>query len=319
MTEDAPVVVLRRKFHGLDPDEYAAALRKRLPERAVRVAATPEAERSLLESATVVTGSHFSQAQLDRATDLRLFACAYAGSGHLPLDALESAGVAVTTASGVHGPNVAEQAIGFLLTFARRLHEGRRRQQRREWRSYPTREFAGSTVAIVGMGAIGEAICTRLDGFGVETIGVRHSPEKGGPADDVVGYDDVDAALAEAAYLVLACPLTDETRGLVDETALEILPPDAVVVNVARGEVVETDALVSALRSNHVRGAALDVTDPEPLPPDHPLWGFENVLVTPHNAGFTPKYHERLADIVAENVDAVASSGADGDLRNRVV
>jgi phosphoglycerate dehydrogenase-like enzyme len=95
------------------------------------------------------------------------------------------------------------------------------------------------------------------------------------------------------------------------------MPPEAVVVNVARGEVVDTDALVSALRRDHVRGAALDVTDPEPLPEDHPLWTFENVLVTPHNAGFTPAYHERLADIVAENAATVAAG--DDDLRNRVL
>ena len=99
-----------------------------------------------------------------------------------------------------------------------------------------------------------------------------------------------------------ACPLTDETRGLVGREEFVTLPPNAVLVNVARGPVVDTDALVTALRGNWVRGASLDVTDPEPLPPDHPLWGLDDVLITPHNAGHTPQYYERLADIVAENV-----------------
>ncbi len=316
VTASVDIVVLGQKFHGLAPESYAAALRERVPDHDVRVARTPARERSLAEQATVLTGADVDPELLDHAESLRLFACAYAGYDHLPMDALADRDVAVTTASGVHGPNVAEQAIGFTLAFARRLQEGWRRKHRREWRSYPTFDLAGSTVTVVGLGAIGEAIATRLDGFDVDTIGVRHSPAKGGPTDKVLGYDDFDEALARSDYLLLTCPLTDTTRGLVDETALGILPPEAVVVNVARGEVVDTDALVAALRGARIRGAALDVTDPEPLPEDHPLWTFENVMITPHNAGFTPEYHERLADIVAENVEKLVAG--DDDLRNLV-
>ncbi|MFD1588937.1 D-2-hydroxyacid dehydrogenase [Halorientalis brevis] len=318
MTDSLEIVVLGEKFHGLPPGEYAAALREQLPDHQVRVAKTPDRARALLETADVATGSDIDPSMLDAAEDLRLFACAYAGYGHLPLDELRDHDVAVTTASGVHGPNVAEQVLGYCLTFARRLDEGWRRKQRREWRSYPTSDFAGSTVGIVGLGAIGQAIVDRLDGFDVDTIGVRHSPEKGGPTDKVLGYGDIHEALARSEYLVLCCPLTIDTRGLIDETALQTLPTDAVVVNVARGEIVDTDALVSALRHNRIRGAALDVTDPEPLPEDHPLWGFENVQITPHNAGFTPAYHDRLAAVVAENVDRIVETGEYEGLRNQV-
>ena len=309
------VLVLGQKFHGLDPGDYAAALAERLPDHEVRVARTPRRERGLLATATAVTGTDFDPDRLDDADSLALFACAYAGYDHLPLSAFEENGVAVTTAAGVHGPNVAEQALAYVLGHARRLKEGWRRQQDREWQSYPTGELAGSTVCVVGLGSIGEAIATRLAGFGVETIGVRHSPEKGGPVDTVLGYDDLEEALARAEYLLLACPLTDETEGLIGERELGVLPPDAFIVNVARGEVVDTGALVTALRRNTVAGAALDVTDPEPLPAEHPLWGFENVTITPHNAGFTPAYHDRLADIVAENVRRL---GTDRELRSRV-
>jgi phosphoglycerate dehydrogenase-like enzyme len=316
VTDPLDVVVLGQKFHGLDPAEYAGKLRDRLPDHRVQLARTPDSERTLVADAEVVTGSNIEADLVEHVTDLQLFACAYAGYGHLPLDALWDAGVAVTSASGIHGPNAAEQVLGYLLTFARRLDEGWRRKQRNLWQSYPTHELAGSTVCIVGLGAIGQAITTRLDGFEVETVGVRYSPEKGGPTDEVVGYGDVHEAFARSQYVVCCCPLTDQTRGLVDEAALETMPPEAVLVNVARGEVVETDALVSMLRRNHVRGAALDVTDPEPLPEDHPLWTFENVQITPHNAGFTPAYHDRLADLVGENVRRLAA-GAD-DLRNLV-
>ncbi|UPV74538.1 D-2-hydroxyacid dehydrogenase [Halorussus limi] len=319
MTEDEPdVVVLRKSTHGTPVSEYADELRERLPDREVVHARTPEEERELVANAPVVAGMELDADLLDRAEAMELFACAYAGTGHLPLDALEDRGVAVTNASGVHGPNIGEHVVGNLLVFARRLHEGWRRQQNREWRHFKSHELQGSTVTVVGLGAIGQSVVERLQGFGVETIGVRYTPEKGGPTDEVVGFED-DAfhdALARTDYLAIACPLTETTRGLVGEAELKTLPPDAVLVNVARGPVVDTDALVWALRGHHLRGAALDVTDPEPLPEDHPLWNFENCLITPHCSGHTPEYYERLADIVAENVRRL---DAGEELENRVI
>jgi phosphoglycerate dehydrogenase-like enzyme len=230
--------------------------------------------------------------------------------------------VTVTNAAGVHGPNMAEHVIGWLLTFARRHHEGWRRQQRREWRRYKAfGELQDSTVTVVGLGAIGTAIVTRLEGFGVDTIGVRYTPEKGGPTDEVIGFDEdaLHDALARTDYLVLCCPLTETTRGLIGRDEFGTLPPDAVLVNVGRGKLVDTDALLWALRGQHLRSAALDVTDPEPLPEDHPLWRLENVLITPHNAGHTPEYFERLADIVAEAVRTAEETGEWADLPNQVV
>ncbi|WP_137285289.1 D-2-hydroxyacid dehydrogenase [Halorussus salinisoli] len=319
MTQDAPdVVVLRKSTHGTPVSEYAAELRERLPDRDVRHARTPSEERELIERAPVVAGMEIDEETLARAENLELFACAYAGTGHLPLDALEDRGVAVTNASGVHGPNIGEHVVGNLLVFARRLHEGWRRQQNREWRHFRAHELQDSTVTVVGLGAIGQSVVERLEGFGVETIGVRYTPEKGGPTDEVVGFDgpEFEDALARTDYLVLACPLTETTRGLIGEAELKTTPPDAVLVNVARGPVVDTDALLWALRGHHLRGAALDVTDPEPLPEDHPLWNLENCLVTPHCSGHTPEYYSRLADIVAENVRRLDEGE---ELENRVV
>ncbi|WP_276279000.1 D-2-hydroxyacid dehydrogenase [Halorussus caseinilyticus] len=305
ITDDSPdVVVLRKSTHGVPVAEYVAELRERLPDYDVRYARTPTEERELVADAPVVAGMELDEDLLDRAEAMDLFACAYAGTGHLPLDALEARGVAVTNASGVHGPNIGEHVVGNLLVFARRLHEGWRRQRNREWRHFCAHELQGSTVTVVGLGAIGQSVVERLDGFGVETIGVRYTPEKGGPTDEVVGFEgpEFEDALARTDYLAISCPLTDTTRGLIGEEELKTLPPDAVLVNVARGPVVDTDALVWALRGSHLRGAALDVTDPEPLPEHHPLWNFENCLITPHCSGHTPEYYSRLADIVAENV-----------------
>ncbi|MFC4359132.1 D-2-hydroxyacid dehydrogenase [Halobium salinum] len=315
---DPDVVVLRKKIHGLPSERYAEALRERLPDREVAFAATPEQERELVARAPVVTGHYLAPERIAEAENLDYFACIYAGTGHLPMEEFESRGVAVTNASGVHGPNIAEHAIGAMLAFARDFPRAFRRKERREWRSFPTHELMDSTVAVVGLGAIGQATVERLDAFGVHTVGVRHSPEKGGPTDEVYGFDELHSAVVDADYTVLACPLTDETEGLVGDGAFQTMPTDAVLVNVARGKVVDTDALVSALRGNDIRGAALDVTDPEPLPEDHELWGFDNVLVTPHNAGHTPEYFERMADILVRNLELAEERGAFEGLENQV-
>lgn len=316
---DVDVAVLRQKIHGMPAEEYVEAIRERLPEKSVVYARTPDEEREILERASVAAGFTISPALLDDAENLELFACSFAGTGHLELDAFEEHGVAVTNASGVHGPNIAEHVLGNILTFTRGFHTAWRQKERNEWRSFETHELQGSTVGVVGLGAIGQAIVDRLGPFGVDTIGVRYSPEKGGPTDEVLGFDDVHDALARSDYVVVAAPLSETTRGLVDDEAFETMKPSAVLVNVGRGPIVDTDALVSALRWNRIRGAALDVTDPEPLPRDHDLWSFDNVVITPHNAGHTPKYWERLADILARNVRKADETGDYEGLENQVV
>ena len=310
------IAILRQKIHGLSADDYATALRSRLPDTEIAVARTPDEERALIESVPIVTGFSMDPTDVD-APNLDLFGCVYAGVGHLDLDAFETNGTAVTNASGVHGPNIGEYVLGAILSYVRGFKRAWRQAERNEWRSYPARELQGSTVTVVGLGAIGQAVVDRLDPFGVDTIGVRYTPEKGGPTDEVLGFDDLHDALARTDYLVLACPLTDETEGLIDSEALLTLPTDAFMVNIARGGVVETDDLVSAMRANRIAGAALDVTDPEPLPNDHPLWDLDTVSITPHNAGHTPDYYERLADILAENVDRYRRG--ETDFENRVV
>lgn len=314
--------VLRRSAHGMPIEEYVTALRNRLPDKQVLHAKTPAEERSVVAECEVVTGLVLDDDLLDHAESMRLFACAYAGVNHLPLTELAERNVAVTSASGVHGPNVAEHVIGAILSFVRNFEQARHRQHRREWRHFRVDELKGSTVTVVGLGPIGTAILHRLEGFGVDRIGARYTPEKGGPAENVIDLTDdtsLHDALARTDHLVLSCPLTDVTRGLIGSDELQTLAPTATLVNVARGPVVDTEALVAALRSNALSGAALDVTDPEPLPADHPLWRLENVLITPHNAGHTPDYYERVADIVAENVTRIDESGSYTELKNQTL
>jgi len=321
MSETPDVVVLRRGTHGLPASEYADELRERLPDLDVRLARTPREERELVRHAPVVTGVEIDEELLAEAEELELFACAYAGYGHLPMDELEARGVTVTNAAGIHAPGIADQVLGNLLVFARRLHEGWRRKERHEWRHFQAFELTDSTVTVVGLGAIGQEVIQRLQGFEVHTVGVRYTPEKGGPTDEVIGFeaDALHDALARTDYLVVACPLSATTRGLIGEAEFATLPPHAVLVNVARGPVVDTDALLAAIQGQHIRGAALDVADPEPLPPEHPLWNMQNVLLTPHNAGHTPKHWPRLADILARNLERVEETGEYTNLENQII
>ncbi|WP_280537409.1 D-2-hydroxyacid dehydrogenase [Halopenitus sp. POP-27] len=310
------VVVLRQKLHGQDGSDYAEVLRNRLPDWEIGHPETPAEQREQLRTARVATGFELDREAIAAAENLELFAGVYAGTGHLDLEAFEDHGVAVTNASGVHGPNIAEYVIGSLIAHARQFPTAWDNADRGVWQAQPVLELHGSTVAIVGLGAIGTAIAERLDAFGVDTVGVRYTPEKGGPTDEVYGFEDVHTAVAAADHLVLACPLTETTAGLVDDELLTTMPTHGILVNIARGKVVETDALLESLQHGEIRAAALDVTDPEPLPSDHPLWDLDNVTITPHNAGNTPNYFDRCADLLIENLDRL---DAGADLTNQVV
>lgn len=315
------ILVLRSGEEGLSMAAYAEELKKLLPDTSVQLARTPQQERAYAERARIITGSTLEAEVLERAKQLRWFAGTTSGYNHLPLDELRSQGVVVTNASGIHSPGIAEQAIANILVFARNLHVGWRQQQGAEWRHYQADELQDSTVTIVGLGAIGTAVEKRIRGFDVETIGIRYTPSKGGPTDTVVGFDpaDVHSAFAQSDYVVVAAPLSETTRGLIGEAEFETLPPNAVLINTARGGIVDTPALVRALQEEAIRGAALDVTDPEPLPPDHPLWSLDNVLITPHVGGSTPKHWSRLAAIIQKNVQHIEKTGTYEGLNNQVL
>jgi phosphoglycerate dehydrogenase-like enzyme len=311
MSSQSPdIVVLRKNTEGLSTSVYADTLREKLPNHEIVHADTPQKERDLIQKAPVATGVSIDPDLLDVAEKLQLFVVASSGYNHLPMEELSRCDIVVANAAGIHAPGIAEQALGYCLMFARQLHTGWERSLKQEWRHYQPGELTGSTITIVGLGAIGTTFAQRLQGMEVQTIGIRYTPEKGGPTDEVYGFSEsnLHQALARTDYLVLSTPLTDTTRNLIDEAELNTLPPNAYLINVCRGSVVNTDALIAALQKNDLSGAALDVTDPEPLPADNPLWRMGNVLITPHVGGHTPKHWERLSEIVAKNVEQLESN-----------
>ncbi len=210
--------------------------------------------------------------------------------------------VRLANARGVHAEQMGEYALGMMLHFARRMIRNAEQQARREWRMYAPSVLSGATCGVLGMGAIGEAVAARAKAFGMRVLGIQRTPKPSDWADEVLGPDGTERVLSESDYVVVVYPLTDATRGLLGEAMLSKLRPEAVLVNMARGGIVDEAALATMLHDGRLRGAALDVFDAEPLPEDSDLWDVPNLVVTPHIAGFSREYLPRVFEIFLDNV-----------------
>ena len=204
-----------------------------------------------------------------------------------------------TCAKGIYGESTAEHALALMLAAARRLPIHLRR---RTWKAADEQRIKGATVLILGTGGIGSALARMLLPLGPRIIAVNRSGRPLEHADETATTDRLPDLVGDADFVVLALALTDETRGLIDESIMARMRSTAWLVNVARGGLVDTDALVGALTSHGIGGAALDVTDPEPLPDDHPLWRLDNVLITPHVANTWTMALPELRALVRRNV-----------------
>ena len=302
-----------------DIGAFRTELEARVPELDLRVARTPPETRDLAGEADALLATYVSTDLLDAAPDLRWIQALSSGVDFLDLEAIEAHGVALTNAAGVHAEPIAEQVLGYLLTFERGIHTGIRQQQEGVWQRYSGGEIRGKTLGVVGLGAIGSRAAEYAGAFGMTVVGTKRDPSTAPePVDEVYAPDGLFEVLGRSDYVLLSCPLTPETRGLVGRAELGAMKGDAVLVNVARGAVVDEDALVYALQQGGIRGAALDVFEEEPLPTESPLWALPNVVVTPHMAGSTPHKFERIAEVFAANYGAFADGRLD-ELTNRVV
>jgi len=218
--------------------------------------------------------------------------------------------IVVTNARDVHGPVVAEHAIALAFALAKRLPQAVKHQQQKHWAQHDLwnaqprpRELSGSTMTIIGMGGIGRPLAKLAKSLGMRVVGVREHPDRGRELADVTyGFGELELALREADFVVLAVPVTPKTHHLMNSQRLAQLRPDAYLINVGRGVLIDEEALAQALRAKSFAGAALDVTTEEPLPPDSPLWHMENVLITPHIAGLTERMWERHYVHYTENL-----------------
>jgi phosphoglycerate dehydrogenase-like enzyme len=211
-----------------------------------------------------------------------------------------------TCTKGAYGEATAEHALALILAGARRLHEhARATSWRKGWGQLgqPERRLKGMTVLIVGTGGIGAALARFLQPLGPRILAVNRSGRALAEAERTERTEGMHSLLPEADFVAIAAALTPETRGMFGEREFAAMKPEAWLVNVARGGLVDTDALVAALKDGQIGGAALDVTDPEPLPEDHPLWGLENTIITPHIANTADMAIPELQAMVRRNVE----------------
>jgi D-2-hydroxyacid dehydrogenase (NADP+) len=226
-----------------------------------------------------------------------------AGCNQFPIQRLRQAGVVLTSASGVHVVS-AEHAIGLLLALTRDLQIATRDMASSAWNPHVAAEVGGRTIVVAGLGEIGRAIVRRLAGWDVKLIGITRSPTAhAGVVNDVRPLREFAAACEEASILMVALPAAAETEHVVSARVLDALGRGW-LVNVARGTLLDEAALVERLADGRLMGAGLDVTESEPLASDSPLWRLPNVIITPHMAGLSPRYGERLTLLMDHNVRA---------------
>ncbi|MER8801557.1 hydroxyacid dehydrogenase [Mesorhizobium sp. M0018] len=242
-----------------------------------------------------------------------------AGLDMVPMEAANAAGVLVANVPGVNARSVAEYVMFAALALLRRFRVLDRDLRAKGWlagreHTVVASELAGKTIGIVGLGAIGQAVGhIAAHGFDLNVVATTRSMR---PAPDRVGFLSIDALIEQSDIIVLCCPLTPETRGLISRERIARMKPDALLINVSRGPVIDDDALIEALQKGRIGGAALDVFATQPLPPNHPYFGFDNVIVTPHMAGITEQSMMRMGVGAAGEALLVLANRLPVNLRN---
>lgn len=289
----------------------------------VQVQTFAQLEQIIPQADVLVVSMLWRNTLLARAPRLKLIQSISSGVEQFDLAHLTARGIHLCNARGANAAAVAEHALALMLSLSRRLYEARDNQHRAHWSGTGMddrprlRELTGRTVLVVGMGTIGDRLARICLALGMHVCGMRHSTRPlDVPGVAQVMACDLHAAMGQADYVVLTCPLTPQTEGLMDQRAFAAMKPDACLINVARGRVVDETALIAALRTNAIAGAALDTYADEPLPPTSPLWHLPNLVMTSHVAGETQFYERNVVDILLYNIRALETGAP---LRNQIV
>lgn len=305
------------------PADIAPRIRQRWPELRVVHLPTYDQIDAELPDTDIFVGWSLKPEQFQLAKKLKWLHATAAGVDQLMYPELRQSSVLVTNASGVHSVPMAEHILGMILAMARRFPSSMRYQAWHHWAQQEIwdepikpRELPGQVLLLVGFGAIGRELAKRVRPLGMKIWACTRTGRTDSPdVDRIVPSAQLDEVLHEADYVVLAAPVTPETHHLMNAHRLARMKPSAVLINVARGTLVDEAALIQALQQRTIAGAALDVAQQEPLPPDHPLWALENVFITPHTSGVTVSLWDRQIELLLDNLERWF---AGRELRNRV-
>ena len=252
-----------------------------------------------------------------QARQLRWIQALTAGVDFLPLKEIEKQGIILTSGRGIHKTYIAEYAIAAMINLARNFHLMFRNQLKGKWdRSVPQDEINGSTVGILGLGSIGQEIARKASVLGMRVIGVKNDPAPQEGVEQVYGPDDMDVVFKQSDYVINLLPDSPGTIDLIDKSSFSLMKKSACFINLGRGSTVNQDDLLEALQNKTISALVSDVYEKEPLPEDHPLWQLENVILTPHIAGVSPKYLLRAMEIIEHNLQVYVSRN--GEMKNRV-
>lgn len=288
------------------------AIRSAAPGYTLTVGDGKNPDLSVLADAEIVIGwgKGISDTLLRQGSPLRWVQTWSAGVEKLPLKAMEQHGIQLTNASGVHSEPITAVIFGYMLLFTRNLHTAVRNQQNRRWHSDGSEsELTGKTVVIAGTGSIGSETARIAKAFRMRAIGVSRSGNPHADFDQVYTTGQLKEAVSQGEFIVNTLPLTDDTRQLFDKEMFSAFKEGSYYINIGRGATTHTEDLIDALTSGRLAGAGLDVFETEPLPPEHPLWGMEQVVITPHCAGTTDRYADRVVDIFTENMPSYLEKG----------
>jgi phosphoglycerate dehydrogenase-like enzyme len=275
-----------------------------------QVRSLDEFKARIPEADVVVVSMMWRNEFAEIASKLQFIQSISAGLDQYDRDLLARRGIRLASAAGVNAEAVAQHAMALILALKRQLHTGRDNQAAKLWRGMISDigaredQLNGKTLLIVGIGRIGSGLARLAQAFEMRVIATRRDPSAGAQgAHAVYAQDRLPELLPQADIVALTCPLTPQTENLIDAKAISLMKPSATLINVARGRVVDEEALIKALQQQRLAAAGLDVTREEPLPAASPLWTMPNVLITPHTAGETQRYEDAVIDILLDNLE----------------
>jgi phosphoglycerate dehydrogenase-like enzyme len=270
------------------------------------VSASAEETQREIEDADAIFEHGVSPEMIRRAKKLRWIQRGGVGVEGLMFPELVNSDIVLANARGTTGINIAEHVMALILAFSRTINILVKRQMDKVWESranLPVIEIAGETLGIIGLGSIGLQVAKRAHAFDMRLLAVDATQtEKPDYVESLWRLDRLHEMLEQADFVSICCPLTPETEGMMSTAEFRVMKPTAFLINIARGKIVDQPALIEALRAGKLAGAGLDVTNPEPLPKESPLWEMDNVIITPHHAGQSPKAPRRVFELFCENL-----------------
>ena len=277
-----------------------------------------ELESHLQETEILITLFDWPDAEMIRvASKLRWIQALTAGVDFFPLTAIQEKGILLTNGRGIHRIYITEYAIAAMINLARNFHQMFRNQIRIKWdRSVIQDEIHGKTVGILGLGSIGQEIARKASMLGMRVVGVKNDPIALEGVDHVYGPSQMGEVFKQSDYVINLLPETPETTGLIDKSFFDVMDKSACFINLGRGSTVNQTDLIDALQAKTIRAMVSDVYEKEPLPEDSPLWKLDNVILTPHIAGVSPKYLQRAMKIIEHNIQIYTSQT--GEMMNLV-